>query len=73
MPDLSGEPALTRADGLVLLTGTDRPTLNCAYEPLLASTDVPVFTDRTDLCLLAQTNRHSLAQMDLGPLPIQDL
>ncbi len=81
MPDLSGEPALTGADGLVLLTGTDRPTLNCAYEPVLASTDGPVFTDtdgpvlastdgpvftdRTDLCLLAQTNRHSLAQMDL--------
>ncbi len=43
MPDLSGEPALTGADGLVLLTGTDRPTLNCAYGPVLAGTDEPAF------------------------------
>ncbi len=43
MPDFLGEPALTGADGLVLRTGTDRPTLNCVYEPVLASTDEPAF------------------------------
>ncbi len=73
MPDLSGEPALTGADGLVLLAGTDRPKLNCAYEPVLASTDEPVFTDTDGLVLAGTENRHSLARMDLCPLPIQDL
>ncbi len=67
MPDLSGEPALTDADGLVLLTGTDRPTLNCAYEPVLASTDGPVFTD-TDGPVLAGTDRPAFIGTD-GPKP----
>ncbi len=66
MPDLSGEPALTGADGLVLLTGTDRPTLNCAYEPVLASTDGPVFTD-TDEPVLAGTDEPAFIGTD-GPV-----
>ncbi len=67
MPDLSGEPALTGTDGLVLLTGTDRPTLNCAYEPVLASTDGPVFTD-TDGPVLAGTDEPAFIGTD-GPTP----
>ncbi len=66
MPDLSGEPALTGADGLVLLTGTDRPTLNCAYEPVLASTDGPVLTD-TDGPVLAGTDEPAFIGTD-GPV-----
>ncbi len=67
MPDLSGKPALTGADGLVLLTGTDRPTLNCAYEPVLASTDRPVFTD-TEGPVLAGTDEPGFIGTD-GPTP----
>ncbi len=67
MPDLSVEPALTGADGLVLLTGTDRPTLNCAYEPVLASRDGPVFTD-TDGPVLTGTDEPAFIGTD-GPTP----
>ncbi len=67
MPDLSGEPALPGADGLVLLTGTDRLALNCAYEPVLASTDGPVFTD-TDGPVLSGTDEQAFIGTD-GPTP----
>ncbi len=41
-PDLSGEPALTGADGLVLLTGTDRPMLNCASRTCDITSEIPI-------------------------------